>query len=267
MPNTNTLESGGAGLKRLIDSTIKEIQVYYNEDKLDYTPGTDADDAKERHDTVTKWCRWCDSEYPGAEWWADQAACGDEGLDIRLLTAGYPIAGYAILLFLEACYAVDKALCDTNTEALAELKEEWHMPQEMGAYKYLLSKERKLWWEKELRKMGDEANDLNTNRVSLALRIMTLRNCLARLKGVLQYGKGIWENIWVTMNEFQQPPHDLEAAIFDRVEILEASLEALDPTTDSKQGNVATDLLPSPSHRSEELGGQFLQRDISIVEE
>ncbi|KAF4624766.1 hypothetical protein G7Y89_g13403 [Cudoniella acicularis] len=113
--------------------------------------GMDAADAWRRHDLVTQWYEWCDHQYPGTKLldWSDIALAAGEDVDIRLLIRGHSLAGYAILLFLEACYAVDKALCGTDAEALAKVKM-WHMPQEMRVYKYLLSEKMMWWWANEL---------------------------------------------------------------------------------------------------------------------
>lgn len=50
------------------------------------------------------------------------ASAAGEDVDMRLLVRRHPHTGHVILLFLEACYAVDKALCGTDMEALAMVK-------------------------------------------------------------------------------------------------------------------------------------------------
>lgn len=268
MPNTSTFgsdeEDSVPDGDNLIGSTtfeINGIKTWYDEDMLE---GIDAADALRRHDLVTQWYEWCDRKYPSTKLhdWPNIASAAGEDVDIRLLMRGHSIAGYAILLFLEACYAVDKALCGTDVEALAKVKM-WHMPQEMRAYKYLLSEEMILWWRTELAELENEIKSPFSNRVSLSWRIEDLSTCLARLELVTERGDGIGTNIWTTMGEENgsEPPCGVDAAIYGRVRRLKTSVEILRKTLERcEQGDVASEIPPSASPRSVELGGQFLKR-------
>jgi len=249
IPSKRTLEGSKT-------DAIEGIKVSYNEDFLE---GMDAADALSRHDLVAQWYEWCDYKYPGTKIrdWPDIALAAGADVDIRLLTRGYPVAGYAILLFLEACYAVDKALCGTDIEALAKVKR-WHIPQEMKAYKYLLSDEMMLWWATELGELENEIKSPFSNRVSLSWRIEDLRNALARMEVVIECGEGIVANIWNTMEleTGSEPPAGLDRAICNRANRLLSSVKILRKAFErSEQGDVASDILPSSGNRSVEASG------------
>ena len=274
MPNTITFRSDEEdsvpdrhNLMGSKTSEINGIMSWYKEDMLE---GMGAADAWRRHDLIAQWYEWCDCKYPGTKLhdWPDIASAAGEDVDIRLLIRGYSLAGYAILLFLEACYAVDKALCGTDMEALAKVKL-WHMPQEMRAYKYLLSEEMIRWWETELAELENEIKSPFSNRVSLSWRIRDLSASLARLEVVMEYGDGIGTNIWTTMGEESgsEPPAGVDHAIYNRVERLKTSVEILRKALErSEQGDAASDILPPASHRSVESSGQFLKKNLQTLE-
>ena len=123
-------------------SEIQFLEDYYFDEDLESIE--DLGGAWRRHEVVTQWDEWCNLKYPGTKenHWKEIASAAGEDVDIRLLIKGHPVPGHAIMLFLEACYAVDKVLCGMDVETFAKVKE-WHVPQEMKAYKYLLSDEMK----------------------------------------------------------------------------------------------------------------------------
>lgn len=273
IPDTITFRSDeedsvpdGASLMGSKTYEINLIISWYKEEMLE---GMDAADAWKRHDLVTQWYEWCDRQYPSTKLqdWPDIASAAGEDVDIRLLIRGYSIAGYAILLFLEACYAVDRALCGTDVEALAKVKM-WHMPQEMRAYKYLLSEEMTRWWATELAELENEIKSPFSNRVSLSWRIRDLSACLGRLEFIMEYGDGIGTNIWTTMEEENgsEPPAGVDDAIYNRVERLKTSVEILRKTLErSEQGDVASHVLPPDNHRVVESGGQFFKKNLTFI--
>jgi hypothetical protein len=240
--------------------TIYGIEFWF-EDDLESIE--DVGGAWRRHEVVTQWDEWCKLKYPGTKShdWEDIASAAGEDVDIRLLIKGHPIAGYTIMLFLEACYAVDKALCGTDMEAFAKVKV-WHVPQEMRAYKYLLSEEMRQWWAAELGELESEIKSPFSSRVSLSWRIADLSRCVAKLEAVMECGQGIGTNIWTTMgeNNGSAPPIGIHEAIYDRVENLKISVEILCKALErSEQGDAASDTPPFASHRSVESGGEFLK--------
>jgi hypothetical protein len=239
---------------------IQDIMIWYGEDELD---GNAAADASRRHSLVVQWYEWGDREYPGeCDWKSKVSAAGPE-VDIRVLIRMNSTAGYAILLFLEACYAVDKALCGTDIEALAEVKK-WHMPQEMRAYKYLISEEMMLWWATELGELENEIKSPLSNRVSLSWRLDDLGNCLAKLEEILDCENGGIETaIWTTIGESCQPepPPCMERAIYNRVDRLRSSIKILGKALKrSQQGGFASDthISSAPSVGPMETFGQFV---------
>lgn len=255
IPNMNTFHSTEIGPK--IDK-LDGIKSWYEELDLD---ATDGPDAWRRHDLVYEWYEWCDNEYPGTTQsrdWEDIATAAGKDVDIRLLIRGHSIAGYSILLFLEACYAVDKALCGTDIEALAKVKM-WHMPQEMRAYSYLLSTEMILWWATELAELENEIKSTFSSRVSVSWRVKDLSRCLAKFDVVMEGRGGIGTNIWTTMEETVTgigPPVGVDDAIYDRVERLRSSVKILRKILErSEQGDVALNTLPLVNQNSTDPGG------------
>lgn len=143
----------------------------------------------------------------------------------------YPIPAYSILLFLEACYEVDKAICGLDTLALASIKQ-WHLPQEMTAYKYLLSDEMVLWWKSELCELEKEIHFRVSNRVSVSLRVRGITNALAKLDRVMDCGNGpgdtIGTRIWTySAEQCFELPSGLSVSIFGRKELLEDTVKVL----------------------------------------
>ncbi len=111
-----------------------------------------------------------------------------------------------------------------------------------------------------------EANEIKSpfsNRVSLSWRIRDLGECVRRLEVVMESGEGMGTNIWTTMGEQSdtEPPAGVDVAIYDRVDRLRTSVEILRKILErSEQGDVASNILPSTSHKAVELEGQFLKR-------
>ncbi|KAL2068515.1 hypothetical protein VTL71DRAFT_14852 [Oculimacula yallundae] len=222
--------------------------------------GVDDSEATRRHGLVVQWYDWCDLKYPGTvtlQDWEDMAAADGEDVDIRLLIRAHLISGYAILLFLEACYAVDRALCGTDVEAVAMVKM-WHMPHDMRAYKYILSEERVQWWVRELAEIENEIKSPKSNRISLFWRVTDLRRCLAKLEAAVHCGDNIKTYIWTWMSQAcgRAPPSGLEDGIDIRVEQLFFSVKCLSRTLQQRdQGAFTQQVVPSPSQSSVESGG------------
>ncbi|PQE17123.1 hypothetical protein CJF30_00003849 [Rutstroemia sp. NJR-2017a BBW] len=244
---------------------LDDMQAHYHELDIE---GPEAINAWRRHDLVAQWYDWCDLNYPGMKLgdWTKMATAAKEDVDIRLLVRAHAIPGYAILLFLEACYAVDRALCGTDTEALAKVQA-WHMPQEMRAYKYILSKDMTFWWISELTQLEKEIRDPFSSRISVSLRIEELQRCISRLD-VIWLGDGIRANIWTMNSEYEdpEPPVGLEDAIDERVGILKTSVEILSKALQkSKQGeDVPSNTAFPTNHKSSEPSGKFLERNHNI---
>jgi hypothetical protein len=244
--------------------TLDSIRFHFEELDID---GPEAINASRRHDLVTQWYDWCDLNYPGTKPvdWKNKATVAKEDVDIRLLIRAHVVSGYAILLFLEGCHAVDRALCGTDTEALAKVQA-WHMPREMRAYKYLLSKDMIFWWISELTELEKEMRDPFSSRISLSLRIEELQKCLERLEDVIRLGDGIWWNIW-SMEDDTAPPVGLNDAIDNRVEILKTSMAILCKALQKseQEEDVPSNTALPTNHKSSELNGKFLERNPQYV--
>ena len=183
----------------------------------------------ERYGQIKEWRDWYIGKYPHTP---PESLVGKHGKDvhIRVLFMAYPIPTYSILLFLEACYEVDKAICGLDTIALSSIQQ-WHLPQDMAAYSYLLSDEMVLWWKRELCELNNEIDSGASNRVSISLRVRGITNALAKLDRVIDGGEHdpIGSRIWTYASEtgFDDLPSGLSDSIFSRKELLEDSLEIL----------------------------------------
>lgn len=248
MPDTTSSNEGDLG-----HPCLDRIRYSYDEEFME---GMDVGDVLKRHDLVSKWYKWCDRQYPDASLqdWAGKVDEAGEHVDIRVLIRGQPIAGYAILRFLEACYAVDKALCGTDAEAFAEVRL-WHMPEEMSAYKYLLSGDMIQWWVKELAELENEIESPSSNLISLSWKIMDLGRCITRLEVVVESSSGIGTNI---EENGSVPPAGTYGAIFDREQGLKDSLGILRKALERrKQRDATADVQPpaTSSHGYVESSG------------
>ncbi|PMD41736.1 hypothetical protein L207DRAFT_633063 [Hyaloscypha variabilis F] len=236
-------------------SEIQFLEDYYFDEDLESIE--DLGGVWRRHEVVTQWDEWCNLKYPGTKenYWKEIASAAGEDVDIRLLIKGHPVPGYAIMLFLEACYAVDKVLCGMDMEAFAKVKE-WHVPQEMKAYKYLLSDEMKKWWAARLAELESEIKSPFSSRVSLSWRIADLSRCVATLEVVMDLKQGIGTNIWTAMGETNGsiPPGGLHEAIYGRVSNLTTSVEILRKSLERIEQR-DSESNPFAGHKSVELGG------------
>jgi hypothetical protein len=158
-------ESASSGYDAESNLNLREMLTWvancYSERELD---GAEKTSFWDRYDQISEWREWYIGKYPHT---APERLAEEHGkiVDIRVLFMAYPIPAYSILLFLEACYEVDKAICGLDTIALASIKR-WHLPQDMTAYKYLLSDEMVLWWKAELCELNNEIHSRASNRVS-----------------------------------------------------------------------------------------------------
>jgi hypothetical protein len=205
----------------------------------------------ERYDQINEWREWYIGKYPHT---TPESLVEKHGknVDIRVLFMAHQIPAYSILLFLEACYEVDKAICGLDTIALASIKR-WHLPQDMTAYQYLLSDEMVLWWKSELCELNNEIHSRASNRVSVSLRVRGISNALAKLDRVIDGGDGIGDTIgtriWTYAGEGDfELPSGLSEGIYGRQELLEDSLKILREGLDRgepREDNVMTVVRPS----------------------
>jgi hypothetical protein len=209
---------------------FKDILSYiadeYSEREEDNIDGTSV---YERYDQIKEWRDWYIGKYPHT---TPESLVREHGkdVDIRVLLMAYRTPAYSILLFLEACYEVDKAICGVDTIALASIKQ-WHLPQDMTAYNYLLSDEMVLWWKRELCELNNEIDSGASNRVSISLRVRGITNALAKLDRIVEGGPHdtIGTRIWTYASEtgFDDLPSGLSDSIYGRKELLEDSLKIL----------------------------------------
>jgi hypothetical protein len=122
-----------------------------------------------REDQFTEWREWYIENFPNTNPELKVKQAGDD-VDFRALMMAFPAPTYALLCFLESCMEVDKAICGLDEDALASVKQ-WYPPQEMRAYKYIMSDKLLSWWKKELCELNDEINSSLTNLISVEIRV------------------------------------------------------------------------------------------------
>jgi hypothetical protein len=213
--------------------------------------GTEQSSVWGRYDQISEWREWYIGKYPHTNP-KNLVEKHGKNVDIRVLFIAYQIPAYSILLFLEACYEVDKAICGLDTIALASIKR-WHLPQDMATYQYLLSDEMVLWWKSELCELNNEIHSRASNRVSVSLRVRGISNALAKLDRVIDGGGGIdytiGTRIWTYAGEGGfELPSGLSDGIYGRQELLEDSLKILREGLDRgepREDNVMTVVRPS----------------------
>jgi hypothetical protein len=91
------------------------------------------------------WYQWFVDAYPNAGSLAvlERLENSQQSPDFRVVILACPEIGFSLLRALDACYAVDKAMCGTSTSALAKVK----TLQSMERFEYLNSVELIEWWE------------------------------------------------------------------------------------------------------------------------
>ncbi|KAN0105977.1 hypothetical protein V8E51_008853 [Hyaloscypha variabilis] len=202
----------------------------------DYYPERENDDMQqtsvyERYDQFKEWRDWYIEKYPHTP---PKSLVQKDGkdVDIRVLFMAYPTLTYSILLVLEACFEVDKAICGLDTVAFSTVKQ-WHMPEDMTAYNYLLSDELVLWWKRELCELNNEIDSGTSNGVSVYLRFRGICNAFAKLDHVIDCGRGpgdtIGTRIWTYASEsaYDDLPSGLWESIWDRKVLLEDSIKIM----------------------------------------
>lgn len=151
----------------------------------------------------------------------------------------YTESGYSILLFLEVCYEVDRALCGVDTDALAAVQK-WHQPADMTAFKYILSSEMFSWWKTEFCELGNEIQSQNSNWVSVRMRHRDIGMALSNMRVVMEgrydgvdgvdefEGDDIASRIWgPSYYERLELPRGLSPAIFNRFGLLQSSWKVM----------------------------------------
>jgi hypothetical protein len=78
-----------------------------------------------------------------------------------------PEFGFCLLRTLDACYAVDKAMCGTSSSAISKIK----TLRTMDRFEYLNSDELIEWWEAVFCQLDDEIGRGDSSLLSITLRV------------------------------------------------------------------------------------------------
>jgi hypothetical protein len=214
--------------KRDFEHMLRRIAETYPEREDDDMEETSV---YERYDQFKEWRDWYIQKYSHTP---PESLVQKDGkdVDIRVLFMAYPTLTYSILLVLEACFEVDKAICGLDTVAFSTVKQ-WHMPEDMTAYNYLLSDELVLWWKRELCELNNEIDSRTSNGVSVYLRFRGICNAFAKLDNVIDCGTGldntIGTRIWTYASEvaYDDLPSRLWESIRGRKILLEDSIKIM----------------------------------------
>lgn len=128
---------------------------------------------------LDEWRQWYVDEYPHTN---PRACVGLHGtfIDIRILFMAEPAPAYSILLYVRACYEIDRVLCSNGANKLESISQ-WQIPQNMMAYGYLLSDEVMDFWEFSLTKLGEEILSKTSSRASINGRMRRISRALRQL--------------------------------------------------------------------------------------
>lgn len=126
-----------------------------------------------------KWRQWYVNKYP----YSNLQACVNlrgKFIDVRVLFMAEPAPAYSILLYLRACYEIDKALFNSDANKLESISQ-WQMPQNMTAYGYFLSDEVTDLWEGGLIRLNEEILSTTSSWASINGRMRWISNALHQL--------------------------------------------------------------------------------------
>lgn len=204
----------------------------------------------------------------------DLVASQGKDVDLRVLFMALPTPAYSILLFLELCYEVDKTLCGSDTAALSWIKK-WHIPHEMGAFKYLVSEELYLWWKTELCELSNEIRNPASNHVSIPFRVRELGGIVTKVDELVDCGRdtndfdihNLTARIWGSwLTDPNEPPEGLFKGVFGRWRLLKDSFGVFTEELNQweQREDSAVPFVPF-SPRTNESSGWFPRNDGSVI--
>jgi hypothetical protein len=249
-----------------IERTLRTLQEYFYVGQVEELPDDPPESPYERKHEFEEWREWYVANYPHTE---PESVMEKDGknVDLRVVFMAFPIAAYSILLLLEACYEVDKAICGTDSVAQGSIRQ-WQLPHEYGAYTYLLSEEMVFWWKRELIELSDEIQNGKTNRVSVVIRVQDIASGKRKLERVVNSGWGfcdsIWESISTTILEGGiDMPAGVGDAIDSRVDLLVKSVDILQNELEQTKSRTNNEVrLVSASAENIEASGTYLEANI-----
>jgi hypothetical protein len=204
--------------------TLKLIRRYYEDESEERIV------SQKWEREIQSWHQWFETTYPGVDANEDRRLVEkNKGkMDFRLFLHAYSIEAFALIRVLDACYAVDTALCGLSLSTSEQIKK----LQSMHVLEYLNSEELISWWEVSLCELDELIKSRESVSLSDNFRVSDIQNANHRLQ---EHVGNLYDNCWVNLREdlalhdaFFRGFEDLESRIEKRAERLNAATNFLD---------------------------------------
>jgi hypothetical protein len=198
--------------------------------------------SKALKDRVTSWCKRFADKYPSGTSLTGLANSKQWDVEFWIFFLAYPTSGADLLRFVDACYAVDKAICGTSTTGQKEI-EKW---RDIDPFNYILMEDLTARWEADLCQLLDDIEHDNGNRLANFLRVQAISRAIAELDEVLS--NDFADYVFTNMSEAGWPdPFILEKMIHTRQLILETSIKSLVISVSQAEERWQTNTARSPN--------------------
>jgi hypothetical protein len=185
--------------------------------------------SKKWEQEIQSWFQWFETTYPDADNnKEDQLLQESKGwLDFRLLFIRFPTETYLLMRKLDACYAVDKALCGFSSPSSTWLQK----LQNMDKLEYLSSEELIVWWEVSLCELDELIKSREAVSVSDTFQVTDIVTANRTLQDMMyKLGIGCWPSFKEYYKIWQGVPggvEEIERQVEKRAERLRLAADSL----------------------------------------
>jgi hypothetical protein len=199
--------------------------------------------SKTLENQVTSWCKRFTDKYPSGTSLTGLANSKQWNVEFWIFFLAYPTSGADLLRFVDACYAVDKAICGTSTTRQKEI-EKW---RDIDPFNYILMEDLTARWEADLCQLLDDIEHDNGNRLANFLRVRAISRATAELEGVLSNDFADYVFTYMSEEASWPYPFTLEKMIHTRQLILETSIKSLAISVSQAEERWQTNTASSPN--------------------
>jgi hypothetical protein len=152
--------------------------------------------SKKWEQEIQSWFQWFETTYPDEDGNKHLQLLQEskERVDFRLLFIAFPIGTFLLMRALDACYAVDKALCGFSSPSSTRLQK----LQSMDKLEYLSSEELIVWWEVSLCELDELIKSRESVSVSDTFQVTDIVTANQTLQDMV-YELGV--NCWPSLKE------------------------------------------------------------------
>ncbi|KAE9377622.1 hypothetical protein N431DRAFT_365445 [Stipitochalara longipes BDJ] len=185
--------------------------------------------SKKWEQEIHSWFQWFETTYPDADGNKHLQLLQEskERVDFRLLFIAFPIETFSLIPILDACYAVDKALCGFSSLSSTRLQK----LQTMDKLEYLSSEELTVWWEESLCELDELIKSRESVSVSDTFRVADILTANQTLQNmVYKLGVDCWPSLKEHYKIWQEVPGgvgEIERQVEKRVERLRLAADSL----------------------------------------